>query len=569
MNKILGKFLLMLFLTLPNIAYSAVDILVSTDRNPVHMDESFQLVFESNGSVDDDPDFSPIRVLLDVVRQSENSSISIINGSMTRSKKWVLTVMPKAVGDIQIPAIHFGDDKSQPLLIKVKKADQAQMGDSSFFVKIESDLKSSIEQAQIIVTVRVFSDKSLNEISLSSLQFNHGDVVVETLGDEKSFQTKIQGKAYLVVEKKIALFPQKPGPLVVQPVLALGEVRVGARTFFGNPASKSVRARSDSLKIDVKAKPASATTWLPAKSLTIKDEWLSDPSQFTVGEPITRVLTLTATGLTAAQLPELSIKKIDSVKLYPDQDVLKNTVSGSGIVGVRQEKIAYIPSKTGVITLPAKEINWWNTSSGQWEKAQIAEQIITVKPSETFVEQAPVVTQTVDKKVDEKLNLEPSTVQEQGLIKPLNSVNESWWKWLALALGLAWLITLYFYFNKGKSTVIKDDKPIVKPPLFNMSDLKKACSKGDAKACKSELIKWANVRYLGNDFTQLADLKGFVSEQLLIEVEKLETLLYASNADQQSELNSLYQCTVDENKKTIVADEKDNKRLKSLHLTQG
>ncbi len=563
MNRILGNLALMFFLILPGMAFSAADISVSVDRNPVHIDESFQLTFESNGTVDDDPDFSPLSVLFDIVRQSENSSISIINGSMTRSKKWILTVMPKSVGDVQIPAIHFGDDKSQPLLITVKKAEQAKMGSSGFFVTLSSDVKKGIEQAQIIVTVRVFSDKSLNDISIASLQFNHGDVVVETLGDETSYQTKIQGKPYLVIEQKVAIFPQKPGPLVIQPVLALGEVRVATRNFFADATSMPVRARSDSLSIDVQTRPENSGVWLPARSLTLTDEWLSDPSQFTVGEPITRVLTLKAEGLTAAQLPELGIKNIDSVKLYPDQDVLKNTVSGSGIVGIRQEKIAYIPSKAGVITLPAKEINWWNTQTGEWQKAQIPEQIITVKPSSTFVEQAPIVTQAPDVKVKPAETLTPKPPVATLDNEP---DNEEKWQWIALMLAIAWLMTLFLYFKKSEPNVPKDEQADIKPVVFSLKNLKAVCQKGDVQGCKNELLNWADNRFNHECFTSLGALKAYVSTELYEHIKQLDAVLYAPEDDNSVDLPMLYQAVENEDKKPLASDKPKKKHLKSLHL---
>lgn len=565
MNRILGKsFSLLVLCLISTMSLAAVDIIVRSDRNPVHMDESFQLVFEANGSVDDDPDFSPLQVLLDVMRQSESSNISLINGSMSRSKTWTLTVMAKALGDIQIPSIHFGDDKSPPFLIKVKKADQAQMGSSSFFVNLETDVKSGIEQAQIVATVRVFSDKSLNEISIATLQFNHTDVMLEMLGEEKSFQTKIQGKNYLVIEQKVAIFPQDSGVLEIHPVLAVGEVRVGGRRFFGDPAGQPVRARSNALKIDVKAKP-DVPVWLPSQLLKLQDQWLSDPAQFTVGEPITRVLTLTAKGLTSAQLPELEIKAIDFVKQYPDQVQLKDDITDSGIVGIRQEKIAYIPSEAGEFILPSMLINWWNTRTGQWQKAQIAEQVITVKQSESFVEQTPVLTQTPVNIQNKELN--KSSTDEVTFEVPSLKSSEPWWKFLTLFFALAWIITLWLFFKKSKpeqTEVIIEEK--VKP-IFKMSELKTACSQKDAKGCKSCVINWANDQFMEKHFTQLSDLKHYVDDTLYKEIKQLEATLYATESSDEWEPDHLYAAIISANSTKKGKDIVDNKKLVSLRLS--
>ncbi len=52
---ILGIGLLQLCLFVGTV--SAANIVVRSDRNPVGLNESFQLVYETEGDVDDDPDF--------------------------------------------------------------------------------------------------------------------------------------------------------------------------------------------------------------------------------------------------------------------------------------------------------------------------------------------------------------------------------------------------------------------------------------------------------------------------------------------------------------------------------
>ena len=52
----------------------AADIRVSVDRNPVSVDESFQITFTASQSPDDDPDFSPLEQDFNIINQSNRSS---------------------------------------------------------------------------------------------------------------------------------------------------------------------------------------------------------------------------------------------------------------------------------------------------------------------------------------------------------------------------------------------------------------------------------------------------------------------------------------------------------------
>ena len=111
----------------------AVTITVKTDRNPAVLQESFQLVFEAAGSVDDDPDFSPLEKDFQVLSTSTSTSMSIVNTKITRTKQWRLTVLPLNTGNLVIPAISFGKDNSPQTPLTVTQAatgstDQASRG---------------------------------------------------------------------------------------------------------------------------------------------------------------------------------------------------------------------------------------------------------------------------------------------------------------------------------------------------------------------------------------------------------------------------------------------------------
>ena len=112
-----------LYLTFLGVAY-AVPISVSVDRNPVSIDDSFQIQFIATESPDEEPDFSPLDQDFDIVSQNSGSNMSWINGKASKTLQWTLTVMARQAGNLIIPPINFGTDVTQPLAITVTPASE-------------------------------------------------------------------------------------------------------------------------------------------------------------------------------------------------------------------------------------------------------------------------------------------------------------------------------------------------------------------------------------------------------------------------------------------------------------
>ena len=98
---------------------AVADVDVVIDRNPVQVNESFQLVFTLDHSPSRDPDFSVLQQYFLVLGNNRSNSISIINGEYQRSVKWTLQLMAKQIGEYRIPAIRFGDEQSEPFEVTV------------------------------------------------------------------------------------------------------------------------------------------------------------------------------------------------------------------------------------------------------------------------------------------------------------------------------------------------------------------------------------------------------------------------------------------------------------------
>jgi len=363
----------------------AVELVASVDRNPVSINESFKLVIRATESPDDDADFSPLHEDFEILNQQQSSRSSWVNGQSSKIISWNIDLMAKRVGQLQIPSIHFGDDKTSPIQLQVVES-QVQATSASnepIYLDVAVSKNEVYVQAQLIYTVRLFQRVSLAKASLTEPQADHA--MVEKLGEDTQFNTQINGVNYTVTERKYAIFPQKSGPLTIAPLTLTAQIPSQGRSAYGSifnsQRTQTKRIYSKPIQLNVLAAPAQLNTkhWLAAEQLHLEQMWPNNEPTITVGEPLTRTLTLLAKGVTASQLPEFILDGENaSLKIYPDQAVLKNQRNNDGVIAFREQKIAIIPSKPGQYTLDAIEIPWFNTQTGQQEIARIAATTITV-----------------------------------------------------------------------------------------------------------------------------------------------------------------------------------------------
>jgi hypothetical protein len=411
------------------------DVDVSVDRSTVQLNETFQLVFELDESPDRDPDFSALQNDFLVLGNNRSSSISIINGDYRRSVKWTLQLMARKEGEFEIPSIRFDDKFSKPLKITVKPASPTSLPNDKLALEMRVDRSEAYVQSQIILTLRLLSAVDIAAYQFGDLAIDNLDTVTEPLGDVRQYQTRVGDRAYLVLEKQFALFPQQSGRLEVPPIIA--EVRLPSRRSFDpfQTSGEVRRLRSSAVSVEVKPIPAEydADYWLPARRLELRENWQGNPDELVAGEPVTRSLTLVADGLTAAQLPELPLGNVDGVKQYPDQPLLDNRRSGDGIRGSREQKVALIPGNGGRYLLPPIEVPWWNLDTGRTEIAKLPSREIVVRDAPGANSPSPPE--------NEKPVVENAAA-------PAVPQSNSLWPWLSLALACGWVLTaLYWWFG--------------------------------------------------------------------------------------------------------------------------
>ncbi|MBF0400574.1 MAG: protein BatD [Magnetococcales bacterium] len=548
---------------------------VKTDRQPIYEEESFRLLFETDAELSGTPDFSVLEQDFEVLGKQQGSSFQSINGRHSQKSTWTVTLLPRRAGSFTIPAIAFGAEKSPEYTVTIRQGSapsskKADKQGEDLFLEVSASPEKVYVQSQVIYTVRFFRSVEITGASLTEPQLSATDAVVEKLGDDRTFETTLHGVQYLVVERRYALYPQRSGQLTIAPLRL--EAQVGKRGLFGlldDPFSAgggSVKRRhSTAVQLEVMPIPDSfqGPAWLPAHRLQLMEKWSENPPKFQVGEAITRTLTLLADGLTSAQLPEISdmgqqnSSQRPPIKLYPDQPVLTDQREPTGIIGMRQEKVAMVPFQPGSFVLPAIQIVWWNMDTQSREVASLPERTITVIPSATTVTPpaqsmaaprsvpqttSPAKGLPVQESVSETNVTETKTANAtlQGEKKAgvgAVEVVAAYPRWLTHLLAGGWLLTLLLGWLWPRLTRLRR-RPVAgdlssRPPELDkaLALLQASCTQNSPDKCRVALLSWAQACWPEQILQNLNDLQRLLNQlqfvDLAQEIVRLDHALFS------------------------------------------
>ncbi|MGV6809124.1 MAG: BatD family protein [bacterium] len=546
----------------------ATEINFTVNQNPAVLGDQIVLTFRAQQRPDGDPDFSPLNPFLDLQGTSQSHSTQIINGNVRQQITWSVRAYPKSVGKYELPAIAFGNDKSNPLTLEVVRSTQQLPNNGQgqntantvpdIFVEAEIEPKAGYVQQQFIYVQRLYySQRFANNATLSTPQLKSGKVDIEPLTgnglNDKRFNEQRDGKNYQVIERRFAIFPVQSGTITFAPTFFEGRLQnttQGSHNFydpFASNSGKTVRRYSPELTVEVKPQNVAyqGQYWLPAKSVDIQAVWSSSPTQLATGEPVTLTVKTTAEGLRAEQLPELSLNLPDSIKFYRDKTQLNNENTRTGVTGTREEHIILVPSQAGKFTLPDISLAWWNSTENKAATAVLEAQSLTVTGEAATLNptQSPNTNDPNQTAIGSEQNTS-STVQ-QSMTEPLQAQstntfmadNLNIWFYLSLLLFILLTISLYLLWRQSALVSIptkereKLPKTQVLPPRSHVEKaIKQACQRQQAKQLRNAVLDWGSVvlnireKSLPAIATQLHDKT--LSDQLL----QLNRVLYANEA---------------------------------------
>lgn len=354
-------------------------------------------------SVHSNPDLSPLQYDFNLLSQSTSSQTSIINGARNATISWVITLAPNSMGKLDIPAISAGTLSSNPISLDVVDAATLPAGTTAsqdIAVDVLVDDKPHYVHGEIPITVRIIDGTGLTDASLQVP--SSSDFTLKQTGNDEISQSQQDDRPVTVMQRHYLLTPLKSGELTLPAVLLQGTAPAPAkeRSAFDRPALPSVFGRSpfssslfDSMfnpgqevhvrsmpvTLDIKANPVSDSNWfLPAKDVKLNAVWAQQNPTFKVGEAMSRTIRLYALGAAREKLPNLDFAEADGVRLYLDRSDDKSVDTPQGTAAVREFSVSIVPTRTGEITLPAIDVNWWDTEADEQRIASLPAETISV-----------------------------------------------------------------------------------------------------------------------------------------------------------------------------------------------
>ena len=514
-NRLTAAAVLMCLLVLALSPASAA-VRAQVDRPVVDLNESFMLEVTVDSNTDLEPNLGVLEADFYVGQVSQLSNTSIFNGEIRRSRTWTIALMPKRTGSIEIPPIAIGTEQSAPVAIRVNEPSNAPPGEADVFVTSEVDNAETFVQAQILYRIKIYRAVPTRQPALREPGISGVEVLVELVGDERSYEAVLGGKAYNVVERVIAIYPQESGEIAISPA------RFEARVLRGGRITGRKVFESESHTISVLPIPAPPAdypeaVWLPARDVTLLEEWSREPDRIDVGEPVTRRVTVSALGQIETQIPAIEPPVVDGLNVYADKPELSRRVEADGIRGIRKDQYAMIGVAGGDLELPELAVPWWDIEAGEWRVATLPQRTVTVRGSALPPPPVePVVAET--------------TVQSPAVevLPPL--VPDGFWPRAAqLLLGL-WLLTLFAWWWSSRDRKREPREP-APPPVYKqqarlLKTARKAASAGDDVAVRAALIDWGRLQWPDAAPRSIGEFASRVSAPLAEELMALSSASY-------------------------------------------
>ena len=493
---------------------SWAELSATADRRTIAMGETLRLTLLGDaGEQPAEIDLTPLNRDWEILSRSSATNARFINGQNQVTRTLEMELAPLRQGTLTIPSLTAGGRSTTPLAIRVNPEPVVAPGDELVLFDASVDERSVYVQSEVILTVTLQQAINLDGGEISN--FDIPDAVVEDL-ERRSFQRRVGNRTWLVTELRYAVYPQKSGALRIPAIgFTAREVQPG-RSLLGARLGRRLRMASTPLEIDVKSVPTSfpGEVWLPARALTLEENWSIDPASLNVGDSTTRTLTLTARGLQGSQLPPLSSVQgavnIPELRFYPDQESIDQSELAEGLQGRRVQSEALVARSGGTWTLPEIRVPWWNIETDRLEFATL--------PARTVVVTA---IQTADQINDTTLSPNTSTA---GTTLPL-------WLWAVSAAG--WLVSLalgILLWLSRRQTASPSPTPgnakaksaSVRQALVK---IRKAAEQQDAPLLRKAILQWADLHH-DQRFSSLEALACVSTEPLATRLSAVDRSLY-------------------------------------------
>ncbi len=325
--------------------------------------QSTQLQVRVTGTDDvEGLDLTPLNADFEVETTSTQSQLRVVNGEVTSWVDLLITLRPKRTGQLTIPSLSLGSERSEPIVVTVRPVASNLQNeiDKLVYFDISVDRSEVYVQAQVRYTRRLYYTSGVQIYGDLPGAPVITDAVVLPLGETTQDITMKNDTRYGVLEQRYAIFPERSGQFIipgfaVQSSLRLNDVRRGVQVMA---ADKTINV------LPIPASWPAGKPWFPVSDLTIREEWDPDVLNIQAGASLRRTIEITAIGNTGSSIPPPTTT-VDSelIRQYPEAPFLEDDTRSDAVNGKRVQSDSFVPAWGGTVEIPGVDISWWDTEA--------------------------------------------------------------------------------------------------------------------------------------------------------------------------------------------------------------
>ena len=425
------------------------------------------------------PDLTPLMRDFEVEGQSDSRSVRMVNGRMSASTTFSLTLRPRRAGTLAIPALQVGNERTAPLTLEVGATATARAASNGLvFVETEVDDPNPYVQQSVGVTVRLYYATPLVS---GQLDLDPPDgALLQRVGEIVQSSREIDGRRYSTAERRFLLVPERSGALIVPGARFEGRGAGGWMDDLLGGNSRQVNITGAPRTLQVRPQPAGAPQpWLPVRDLRMR--YTAVPQQLRTGEAGTLTIETTVVGATQAQLPELPMPSIPGAQVFAEPPQFDERFVGGTPQVTLTRRYSVVPSQAGTLVVPGTAMAWWDVRAGAARRATLPDLTLPVvvgtgSPSSVPVAGAARGAATL-----------PAGPDDDILLEGERRVPSHLWPWLAAGFAVLWLITLLWALTRRAGTSsgprtrvhAQAGAPVTAPATHTAADLKRALDAGE------------------------------------------------------------------------------------------
>ena len=425
------------------------------------------------------PDLTPLMRDFEVEGQSDSRSVRMVNGRMSASTTFSLTLRPRRAGTLAIPALQVGNERTAPLTLEVSATATAGAASNGLvFVETEVDDPNPYVQQSVGVTVRLYYATPLVS---GQLDLDPPDgALLQRVGEIVQSSREIDGRRYSTAERRFLLVPERSGALIVPGARFEGRGAGGWMDDLLGGNSRQVNITGAPRTLQVRPQPAGAPQpWLPVRDLRMR--YTAVPQQLRTGEAGTLTIETTVVGATQAQLPELPTPSIPGAQVFAEPPQFDERFMGGTPQVTLTRRYSVVPSQAGRLVVPGTAMAWWDVRAGAARRATLPDLTLPVVVGTGSPPSVPVAGAA------RGAATLPAGTDDDILLEGERRVPPRMWPWLAAGFALLWLITLLWALTRragissGPRARVhaQAGAPTMAPATHTAADLKRALDAGE------------------------------------------------------------------------------------------